>query len=65
MLFDTLETAVRLMRKTSTATGLKATVNVIRGIYELERKVAEGFRSNMKLVFDTLLPKWNYVAQPQ
>ena len=65
MLFDTLETAVRLMRKTSTTTGLKATVNVIRGIYELKRKVAAGFKSSMKLVFDTLLPKWNYVAEPQ
>jgi len=65
MLFDTLETAVSLMRKTSTTTGLKTTVNVIRRPYEIERKVADGFKSCMKLVFDTLLPKWNYVAVPQ
>ena len=65
MLFDTLKTAVRLMRKTSTTTGLKATVNVIHRLYELKRKVAAGFKSSMKLVFDTLLPRWNYVAQPQ
>ena len=65
MLFDTLETAVRLMRKTSTTTGLKATVNVIRRIYELKRKVTAGFKSSMELVFDKLLPKWNYVAVPQ
>jgi hypothetical protein len=65
MLFDTLETAVGLMRKTSTTTGLKATVNVLHGLYETKRKVAAGFKSNMKLAFDTLLPKWNYVAVPQ
>ena len=65
MLFDTLDTVVGLMRKTSTTTGLKTTVNVIRRPYELERKVADGFKSCMKLAFDTLLPKWNYVAVPQ
>ena len=65
MLFDTLETAVDLMRKTSTRTGLKTTVNVMRGVYELERKVAADFKAGMKLVFDTLLPRWNYVAEPQ
>jgi hypothetical protein len=65
MLFDTLETAVRLIRKTSTTTGLRATVNVLRGMYELKRKAAKDFKSSMELVFDTLLPKWNYVAKPQ
>jgi Rhodopirellula transposase DDE domain len=65
MLFDSLKTAVGLMRKTSTTTGLKATVNVMHGLYEIKRKVAAGFTSNMKIVFDTLLPKWNYVAVPQ
>jgi hypothetical protein len=65
MLLDTLETAVALMRKTSTTTGLKTTVNVMRGVYELKRKVSADFKAGMKLVFDTLLPKWNYVATPQ
>jgi hypothetical protein len=65
MLFDTLETVVRLMRRTSTTTGLRATVNVMRGDYELKRKVAADFKSGMRLVFDTLLPRWNYVAMPQ
>lgn len=65
LLFDTLETAVGLMRKASTATGLKTTVNVLRGAYETGRKVVNGFKSNMKLIFDDLLPRWNYVAVPQ
>lgn len=65
MLFDTIDTVVRLMRKTSTTTGLKATVNVIRRAYEIGRKVVKGFKSTMTLQFDDLLPKWNYTAVPQ
>ncbi len=65
MLFDTLETVVNLMKKASTTTGLKTTVNVIRGLYETKRQVADGFKSGMSLVFDTLMPKWNYVVVPQ
>ena len=65
MLFDMLDTAVGLMRKAATTKGLKTTVNVIRRLYKTERKVAEGFKSNMKLIFDALMPKWNYVAMPQ
>jgi hypothetical protein len=65
MLFDTLETVVRLMRKTATRTGLRATVNVIRRIYQTGRKVADDFKATMKILFDDLLPKWNYLAKPQ
>ena len=65
MLFDTLETAVGLIRKASTTTGLATTVNVIRGLYETGKKVADDFKSSMTLLFDTLIPKWNYVAIPQ
>jgi hypothetical protein len=65
MLFDTLDTVVRLMRKASTTTGLQTTVNVIRRVYETGRKVADNFKAAMALLFDDLLPKWNYVAKPQ
>jgi hypothetical protein len=65
MLFDTLETVVRLMRKTATTTGLRATVNVIRGTYEIGRKIASHFKETMPILFDELLPKWNYRAVPQ
>jgi hypothetical protein len=65
MLFDTLDTVVRLMRKASTTTGLRTTVNVIRRAYETGRKVAKNFKATMPLKFDDLLPKWNYVATPQ
>jgi len=65
ILFDTLDTVVGQMRKASTTTGLKTTVNVIRRVYETGRKVAKGFKSTMTLLFDALLPRWNYVAVPQ
>ena len=64
MLFDTLDTVVRLMRKASTTTGLRTTVNVIRRAYEIGRKVARDFKQTMTIQFDTLLPKWNYRAIP-
>ena len=65
MLFDTLETVVHLMRKASTTTGLRTTVNVIRRVYETGRKYADDFKANIPILFDDLLPKWNYVATPQ
>jgi hypothetical protein len=65
MLFDTLDTVVRLMRKASTTTGLRTTVNVIRRGYEIGRKYADSFKATMPILFDDLLPKWNYVAKPQ
>jgi len=65
MLFDTLDTVVGLMRKASTSTGLKTTVNVIRRVYEIGRQVTTDFKANLPLRFDNFLPKWNYVAVPQ
>jgi len=65
MLFDTLDTVVRLMRKASTTTGLRTTVNIVHRVYEIGRKVADNFKSTMTIHFDDLLPTWNYVAKPQ
>ena len=64
-MFDTIDTVVRHMRKAATTTGLRTTVNVIRRVYEIGRQVADEFKANIPLLFDDLLPKWNYVAIPQ
>lgn len=64
-LFDTLETVVELMRRTTTSTGLRATVNVMRRVYEIGRTVAKDFKANLAIVFDEFIPKWNYCAVPQ
>ncbi|MDB5385510.1 MAG: Rhodopirellula transposase family protein, partial [Planctomycetaceae bacterium] len=55
--FDTLETVVQLMRRTTAKTGLMATVDVIRRAYEIGRKVAQDFKANMTILFDELNPQ--------
>lgn len=65
MLFDSLETVVRLMRKAATTTGLRTTVNVIRHVYDTGRRVAAAFKAALPIIFDPRLPKWNYRAIPQ
>jgi len=64
MLFDTLDTVVRLMRRTATSTGLRTTVHVIRKAYATKRQLADDFKHAMTIAFDRLLPKWNYQAIP-
>jgi hypothetical protein len=67
LLFDTLQRAVELMRKASTRTGLKTTVNVIRGLYETGRRITDEMKERLRraIDFDTVLPKWNYTVVPQ
>lgn len=67
MLFDSLETVVTLMRKASTTTGLRTTVNVIRKLYETGRKVSDAMKQHIRstIKYDALLPKWNYTLTPQ
>jgi hypothetical protein len=67
MLFDTVETVTDLMRKTSTSTGLRTTVNVIRRLYETGRNATEQMKEQIRstVQFDELLPKWNYTIIPQ
>jgi len=33
-------------------------------VYHIGRKVAEDFKAKMRIVFDELLPQWNYRAIP-
>lgn len=67
MLFDALETVVELMRKASTSTGLKTTVNVIRRLYETGRNATDAMKQHIRTTidFDNFLPKWNYTLTPQ
>ena len=67
MLFDALETVVDLIRKASTSTGLKTTVNVIRRLYETGRKATDEIKQHIRATidFDAFLPKWNYTLTPQ
>jgi hypothetical protein len=33
-------------------------------VYETGRKYSEGFKETMRIVFDDVLPQWNYTAVP-
>ena len=54
-----------LIENAKTSKGFKVTAKVINKIYETGRKVAKGFKENMKIVFDEVLPKWNYKVVPE
>jgi hypothetical protein len=67
MLFDTLKTVVDLMRRASTSTGLRTTVNVIRRVYETGRNASDEMKDTIRstINFADVLPKWNYTIKPQ
>lgn len=65
IILECVEQAQYYMSKATTQTGLKVVVNILDKVYETGRKVAEGFRETMKLVFDEVLPKFNYKAIPE
>ena len=65
IVFDSLHTVRGLIQKTKTHQGLAVTVRVVDTRYETGRKVSDAFKQHMPIVFDTVLPKWNYWAIPQ
>lgn len=64
VVFESVELVKGLMEKARTSTGLEVTVDILEKVYQTGRKYAEGFKENMKIVFDETLPKWNYRAVP-
>lgn len=64
VIFSSLELVTELIGNTRTKTGLKVFVHVIDKVYKTGRKVAKNFKSEMRIVFDKILPKWNYCAIP-
>ena len=64
VIFESVELVKELMQKAKTSTGLRVTVDILDRVYESGRKYAEGFKENMQIVFDEMLPKWNYRAVP-
>ena len=64
VIFTSVELVKALMEKATTRTGLQVTVDILDKVYQTGRKYAEGFKENMKIVFDEILPKLNYRAVP-
>jgi len=65
VVFHTLETAQHYISKTETTTGLKVIVGILTKVYAVGRKYLADFKKTMKIVFDEVLPKWNYTAKPE
>lgn len=64
VIFKSVDIVKELMARTKTQQGLRVTVNVIDTVYQTGRAVADSFKANMPIVFDDLLPQWNYTAVP-
>jgi hypothetical protein len=65
VVFVSVELVKKLMERTTTKTGLQVTVDIIATNYPTGEKAPVDFKKTMTLVFDDLLPKWNYRAMPQ
>jgi hypothetical protein len=65
VIFESVEVVKELMARTKTQQGLQVIVNVMDKVYETGRKVAHSFKQQMPIIFDDLLPQWNYRAVPQ
>jgi hypothetical protein len=65
VIFRTLETVRYYMAKAETATGLVVEVSILQKVDETGLKCAAGFKEAMKIVFDKILPRWNYRAVPE
>jgi len=64
VVFKSVDLVKGLIEKAKTSKGFKVTANVIEKVYETGKKVKDGFKENMKIMFDKILPKWNYKAIP-
>ena len=56
--------AIRKAESLDTGDTATVTVEILDKVYQTGRKYAEGFKEEMKIVFDDILPKWNYRAIP-
>jgi Rhodopirellula transposase DDE domain len=54
-----------LMERTRTSKGLSVTVDFLPGDYPVGEKAPSGFKKTMAVIFDDILPKWNYRVLPQ
>lgn len=64
VIFRSVEQVRHYMAQANTRTGLTTAVNILDKIYETGRTVADGFKKTMSIVFDNILPRFNYRAIP-
>lgn len=62
VIFDTVDTVKDLMANATTTTGLTVFTTVLDKVYETGKKATDELKASIQLVFDKLLPQWNYMA---
>ncbi|WP_121971075.1 hypothetical protein [Leptolyngbya sp. BC1307] len=50
------------MATATTATGLSVFTTVLDRVYETGKKATDELKANIQVVFDDVLPQWNYTA---
>lgn len=65
IVLDKIETLKQLIdSKANTKTGLQVFSHIIEQVYHTGKKATQDFLLNMPIVFEQLLPRWNYKAVP-
>ncbi len=59
MVLTTHRLANELIARTTTTSGLKVFSSIFNRVYETGRKVAEGFKEEMRIEFDDYMSQWN------
>jgi hypothetical protein len=54
-----------LIETTITKAGLSVGACILNKVYQTKRKVVTGLKKSMRILFDSLLGQWNYVASPK
>ena len=60
-----IDDMVEQLKRTKTKTGITVSVFKTDKYYPTKRKYSEGFKENNKIIFDDILPKWNYTAKAE
>ena len=64
VIFESVELVRSLIERVETVTGLWVAVELQEKLYQTKREVAAGFKKGMKIVFDAIMPRWNYRVIP-
>lgn len=64
VILENVQLFQELIETTTTQTGLKAFATILDKSYQIGWKIAEDFKLNMQIVFDSVFPRWNYTAKP-
>ena len=62
VIFDSVDAVKDLIADATTTTGLTVFSTVIDTVYETGKKATAELKASIRIVFDEILPRWNYTA---